>query len=77
MSAGIIERVPATPTEERVFYLPYKPIVKQDARTTKTRMVFDASAKPRNPFPADNFSKNNTKVVDKNKECILLTHNLY
>jgi hypothetical protein len=28
-----------------------------------------------NPFPADNFSKNKTKVIP-NKECIILTHNL-
>jgi hypothetical protein len=46
MSAGVIEKAPSTPTGERVFYMPHKPVVKQDATTTKTRMVFDASAKP-------------------------------
>ena len=29
----------------------------------------------KNPFPANNFSKNKTKVIP-NKECIILTHNL-
>ena len=34
--------------------------------------VYTASLK-HIPFPADNFSKNSTKVI-LNKECILLTH---
>ena len=46
VTAGIIEKVPDTPTGEQVFYMPHKPVVKQEATTTKTRMVFDASAKP-------------------------------
>ena len=29
-----------------MFYLPHKPVVRQDAITTNTRMVFDPSAKP-------------------------------
>ncbi|XP_028405760.1 uncharacterized protein LOC114528332 [Dendronephthya gigantea] len=44
--AGIIEKAPTTPTRERVYYMPHKPVIKQNATTTKTRMVFDASAKP-------------------------------
>ena len=46
VAAGVVEKVPTEPTGERVFYMPHKPVVKQDATTTKTRMVFDASAKP-------------------------------
>ena len=46
LTNGIIEKVPDEPTGKRVFYLPHKPVVRQDAMTTKTRMVFDASAKP-------------------------------
>ena len=46
VTAGIIEKVPDTPTGERVFYMPHKPVVKQEATTTKTWMVFDASTKP-------------------------------
>ena len=42
----IIERAPEQPTGDRLFYMPHKPVVRQDATTTKVRMVFDASAKP-------------------------------
>ena len=41
LEEGIVERVPSKPTGNRVFYLPHKAVV----RTTKVRMVFDASAK--------------------------------
>ena len=46
LDSGIIENVPETPTGERVYYMPHKPIVRKDAATTKVRMVFDASSKP-------------------------------
>ena len=46
LTDGIIEKVPDEPTGKHVFYLLHKPVVRQDAMTTKTRMVFDASAKP-------------------------------
>ncbi len=46
VASGVIEKAPSSPTGERVFYMPHKPVVKRDATTTKTRMVFDASAKP-------------------------------
>ena len=43
---GVIEKVPDHPTGTRVFYIPHKPVIREDAATTKVRMVFDASAKP-------------------------------
>ena len=46
LTDGIIEKIPDKPTGKHVFYLPHKPVVRQNAMTTKTRMVFDASAKP-------------------------------
>ena len=46
VASGVIEKAPSSPTGERVFYMPHKPVVKRDATTTKTQMVFDASAKP-------------------------------
>ena len=46
LTDGITEIVPDEPTGKCVFYLPQKPVVRQDAMTTKTRMVFNASAKP-------------------------------
>ena len=44
--SDVIERVPEKPTGERVCYMPHKPVVRQDAATTKVGMVFDASSKP-------------------------------
>jgi len=43
--SGIIEKVPNSPTGNRVFYMPHKPVIREDAATTKVRMVFDASSK--------------------------------
>ena len=49
---GVAEEVPSheiTPTEGRpVFYLPHHAIIREDKRITKTRIVFDASAKDSN-----------------------------
>ena len=44
--SGIIEYAPEVPTGERVYYMPHKPVVREEATSTKVRMVFDASAKP-------------------------------
>ena len=43
---GVVEEAPENPTGDRVYYMPHKPVVCQDATSTKVRMVFDASAKP-------------------------------
>ncbi len=43
---GIIEKSEGKSTSERVFYMPHKPVIKENASTTKVRMVFDASARP-------------------------------
>ena len=40
---GIVEKAPERPTGERMLH---KPVIREDATTTKVRMVFDASAKP-------------------------------
>ena len=45
LEAGIVEPAPEEPTGERLFYMPHKPVVREEATTTKVRMVFDASAK--------------------------------
>ena len=42
----IIEKVPEKATGDRLYYMPHKPVVREDATTTKIRMVFDASAQP-------------------------------
>ncbi|GFU90604.1 reverse transcriptase domain-containing protein [Trichonephila clavipes] len=45
-SQGIIERVLETekPTDRAVFYLPHQAVFRQESRTTKMRIVFDASS---------------------------------
>lgn len=49
---GIAEEVPSdeiTPTDgSPVFYLPHHAIIRDDKQTTKTRIVFDVSAKDSN-----------------------------
>ena len=46
LGSGTIERASEEPTGKRIFYLPHKPVVRNNASTTKIRMLFDASAKP-------------------------------
>ena len=47
LDEGVIVTAPQTPTGERTFYMPHKPVIGEDTTTTKIRMVFDASARPR------------------------------
>ena len=44
-SKGIIEEVTALDSSNPVFYLPHRPVVREDSSSTKIRPVFDASAK--------------------------------
>ena len=44
---GIIERVPELETAEKIHYLPHHAVIQKDAKTTKLRVVYDASFKER------------------------------
>ncbi|XP_054713683.1 uncharacterized protein LOC129223142 [Uloborus diversus] len=44
---NIIERVPDSELENKCHYLPHRPVIKIDSKTTKVRPVFDASASQR------------------------------
>ncbi len=46
LNSHVIEKVPEEPTGDKVFYLPHKPICREDNSTTKVRMVFDCSSRP-------------------------------
>ena len=46
LESGIIETAPEEPTGERVFYMPHKPVVRDEATSTKVKMMLDASPKP-------------------------------
>ena len=54
---GIIEEInPHNDSSEpgKVHYLPHHPVVREHAKTTKVRIVYDASAKVRNDAPSLN-----------------------
>ena len=42
---GIVEPAPKEPTGERITYIPHQAIIRENAETTKLRIVYDASAK--------------------------------
>ena len=46
LEQGVVEKAPEQPTGPHVFIMPHKPVVREEATTTKERMVFCASAKP-------------------------------
>ena len=43
--AGIIERVARLDPSEKILYLPHHAVVRKDSKTTKVRVVYDASSK--------------------------------
>ena len=45
LEEGIIEPVPEWPTGKRITYIPHQPVVREEAATTKVRVVYDASVK--------------------------------
>ena len=50
---GIVERVTSEPVGGE-FYIPYKPVIRQSAESTKLRIVYDASAKANEKSPSVN-----------------------
>ena len=47
---GIIEKAPQE-SDQKLFYIPHKPVVKESAETTKVRIVYDASARATDESP--------------------------
>ena len=42
LEQGIVKKAPKQPTGPSVFYMPHKPVVREEATTAKVRMVFEA-----------------------------------
>ena len=53
LKQGVIETAPPNPTKKE-FYIPHKGVAKQDAESTKLRIMYDASAKESNTQPSLN-----------------------
>ena len=45
LKEGITELVPERPTGKRFTYIPHQPVVREEAATTKVKVVYDASVK--------------------------------
>ena len=45
LQEGIVEEVPDNPSGSRITYIPHQAVIREDAATTKVRIVYDASAK--------------------------------
>ena len=53
LAEGIIERVTSQPNS-REYYIPHKPVISENAESTKMRIVYDASAKSNCSSPSLN-----------------------
>ncbi len=51
---GIVEIAPTKPEEKHEHYIPHKPVVREQAESTKVRIVYDASAKVNEDSPSLN-----------------------
>ena len=54
LKEGIVERVVEEPNE-RVFYIPHKPVKREMATTRKLRIAFDVSTKPSEESPSSEY----------------------
>ena len=68
---GIIEEVTSLETDNPVFYLPHRPVVREDSLSTKIRPVFDASAKGPNGVSLNDCVETGPKLVPDLVEILL------
>ena len=54
LGKGVIEPVPVQPTGEIVHYVPHQPVIREQAESTKMRIVYDCSSKPDATTPSLN-----------------------
>ena len=51
---GVIERAPTRPTEKIVHYIPHQAVIREEAESTKLRIIYDCSAKQNAQVPSLN-----------------------
>ena len=54
LTTGIIEQVPENPSGNIVHYVPHQPVIRENAETTKMRIVYDWSSKMNDKIPSLN-----------------------
>ena len=54
LEQGILELVPEVPTGEAIHYIPHQPVIRDQAESTKMRIVYDCSAKSLSQVPSLN-----------------------
>ena len=72
---GIIEKAPQE-SNQRKFYIPHKPVVKESAETTKVRIVYDASARESDDSPSLNDCLETGPVL-QNLLCDIIVRNRF
>ena len=51
---GILEKIPDKPTGEVVHYVPHQPVIREEAESTRLRIVYDCSARASTQVPSLN-----------------------
>ncbi len=54
LSTGVLERVPDKPSGKTVHYVPHQPVIRDQAESTKLRIVYDCSSKANDKVPSLN-----------------------
>ena len=75
IAEGIVEPV-NDPAEGMEFYLPHRPVIREDAESTKIRIVMDGSARDRNDAPSLNECLETGPALQKKIWDILIRNRL-
>ena len=51
INTGILEPIPNQPSKNQVHYIPHDAVFKENAKTTKLRIVYDCSSNESNNVP--------------------------
>ena len=65
---GIVEKAPEK-VERKEFYLPHRTVVREEAETTKLRIVYDASARAHSNTPSLNECLHVALPLQSGVEC--------